>query len=290
MISAKIVSRPKCPWYNSTLCDEKKRRRKLERLWRRTKLEIHKQMYKEQCIRVINLIMKTKKQYYTKKVIECKGDCKKLFSITKRLLTGTVASAKHHSNQCLDSDLANSFNTYFITKVHTIRKASSDEKRCEAVENREFYADIEFSGDRLDCFSSTSVDEVKTLVLHMRSKTCDLDPLPTWMLKECLPDLISIITRIINLSFLEDTVPDCFKRAVVTPLLKKPNLEEDHMQNYRPISQLPFVSKVIEKVVSNRIVDHLVQHELYDNNQSAYRASHSTETSLLRVHASTRTS
>ena len=56
------------------------------------------------------------------------------------------------------------------------------------------------------------------------------------------------------------------------------------MQNYRPISQLPFVSKVIEKVVSNRIVDHLVQHELYDNNQSAYRASHSTETSLLRVH------
>ena len=100
----KIVSRPKCPWYNSTLCDEKKRRRKLERLWRRTKLEIHKQMYKEQCIRMINLIMETKRQYYTKKIMECKGDCKKLFSITKRLLTGTVASAKHHSNQCLDSD------------------------------------------------------------------------------------------------------------------------------------------------------------------------------------------
>ena len=61
-------------------------------------------------------------------------------------------------------------------------------------------------------------------------------------------------------------------------------LDKDVMKNYRPVSVLPFVSKVLEKVVESRLENHLTSNRLYDCVQSAYRACHSTETALLRVH------
>ena len=63
-----------------------------------------------------------------------------------------------------------------------------------------------------------------------------------------------------------------------------PGLDMNNLKNNRPVSNLPFVSKIIEKVVASRIEDHLDKHKLHDNRQSAHRSFHSTETALLRVH------
>ena len=103
-------------------------------------------------------------------------------------------------------------------------------------------------------------------------------------MKACLDNLATVITSIVNKSFDESLVPDCFKSAIVRPLLKKRGLDEDTLKNYRPVSNLLFVSKVIEKVVENRLEQHLSSNNLYEPVQSAYRACHSTETALLRVH------
>jgi hypothetical protein len=56
------------------------------------------------------------------------------------------------------------------------------------------------------------------------------------------------------------------------------------LKNYRPVSNLPFISKILEKVINSRLEDHLQPNHLHDRQQSAYRVHHSTETSLLRVH------
>ena len=72
--------------------------------------------------------------------------------------------------------------------------------------------------------------------------------------------------------------------AIVRTLLKKPNLDKDIMNNYRPVSNLPFLSNILEKVVAKRIEIHLNTHHLDDPLQSAYRQGHSAETALLRVH------
>jgi hypothetical protein len=88
----------------------------------------------------------------------------------------------------------------------------------------------------------------------------------------------------VNKSLNEISVQTAFKQAIVRPLLKKPGLDMNNLKNYRPVSNLPFASKIIEKVVSSRIEDHLSKHKLHDNRQSAYRFFHSTETALLRVH------
>jgi hypothetical protein len=73
-------------------------------------------------------------------------------------------------------------------------------------------------------------------------------------------------------------------------LLKKPGLDKEVLKNYRPVSNLPFVSKIVEKVVAKRIDHHLNSNNLQDNLQSAYRSCHSTETALLRVHRDIATS
>ena len=66
----------------------------------------------------------------------------------------------------------------------------------------------------------------------------------------------------VNKSLNEMSVPTAFKQAIVRPLLKKPRLDMNDLKNYRPVSNLPFVSKIIEKVVASRIEDHLDKHKL----------------------------
>ena len=73
------------------------------------------------------------------------------------------------------------------------------------------------------------------------------------------------------------------KRALVTPLIKKASLNPDEYKNYRPVSNLSFISKTIERIVANQLHDHLMCNNLMEKSQSAYRMFHSTETALLRV-------
>ena len=82
------------------------------------------------------------------------------------------------------------------------------------------------------------------------------------------------------MSLVESSVPSTFKKAVVRPLLKKPTLDKEVLKNYHPVSNLPFISKV----VATRIESHIMLKSLHDDMQSAYRTGHSTETALPSVH------
>jgi hypothetical protein len=86
------------------------------------------------------------------------------------------------------------------------------------------------------------------------------------------------------MSLSTSVVPTSFKRAIVRSLLKKPALEKDILKNYRPVSNLRFISKGLEKVVESRLENHLASNYLHDRVPSANRAGHSTETALLNVH------
>ena len=95
--------------------------------------------------------------------------------------------------------------------------------------------------------------------------------------------LITPITKIINLSIREGKFPKKFKTAHVTPLLKKSTLDKNNFKNYRPVSNLNFLSKLTEKAVANQIKAHIQTFKLDNPFQSAYKAFHSTETALLSV-------
>ena len=99
---------------------------------------------------------------------------------------------------------------------------------------------------------------------------------------DCIKVLLPIITKMLNLSLVSGLFAVDWKCAVVLPLLKKPGLDLLY-KNYRPVSNLHYVSKLTEKMVFEQIHSHMMTHSLYPEFQSAYRKNHSTETALVRV-------
>lgn len=103
------------------------------------------------------------------------------------------------------------------------------------------------------------------------SKSCSLDPLAAVLLKENFDMLLPTLCRIVNLSLESGYVPPSLKTAVLLPLLKKPSLDHEILSNYRPISNLKVISKIIEKVVAVRLQDYLESNQLNEPLQSAYK-------------------
>ena len=120
-------------------------------------------------------------------------------------------------------------------------------------------------------------------MLKSKPTSCTLDPLPTPLLLEFLDELLPTLTCIVNASLQSGSFPLVFKTAVVKPLLKKASLDPNTLKSYRPVSNLSFLSKVIERVVLQQLLMYLNEHHLISPSQSAYRSHHSTETALLKV-------
>ena len=136
-----------------------------------------------------------------------------------------------------DKDLANSFADFFQSKI---------EKICETFVGIEAYNPEMSSIPKLCQFTPMTESEVKTIIIAMKSKSCKSDPIPTHIFKQLLPSVIPTVTKIVNLSLSEGEFCHMWKVAVVRPLLKKEGLEPNK-PNYRPVSNLTFMSKIIEK-------------------------------------------
>ena len=178
-------------------------------------------------------------------------------------------------------ELCNSFATFFNGKVANIRQ-NLDAKTvgdCEDLCN----AYNEQCNTLLSKFHNVSVDDVSKVILSLPNKSCMLDTLPMPMFKDNVDVLAEPLTKIINESFNSGVFPAQLRTAVVTPILKKQNLDKQHLKNYRPVSNISYVSKIMEKLVCVQIKDHLASNDLQERYQSAYREQHSTETALLCV-------
>src|SRR6218665_1779213 len=135
----------------------------------------------------------------------------------------------------------------------------------------------------LSTFQPTSETEVSNLLQSLPNKQCELDPIPTSLLKDCASIFVPIITTIVNLSLSTGSFPLLFKHSLVTPLLKKPSLDKEILSNYRPVSNLSFISKLTERVVS-RINVYLTSNSLLNPHQSGFTKRHSTETLLTSLY------
>ena len=135
----------------------------------------------------------------------------------------------------------------------------------------------------MDTLHPAKEQEIQFIIAASPNKQWALDPFPTGLVKSCKTILSPIIMEMINKSLSSGEFPQAFKNALVTPLLKKRTLDEEILNNYGPVSNLTFVSKIIEKVVASRLNHHLMVNNLQEPFQSAYRVNHSTETAMLRV-------
>ena len=275
--SRTITIRKDDDWYTSELAAEKRLRRKLERRYNRTKLVVDHQAYCAQRDKYNSLLNSTKAAYY-KQEIESAENSKDLFRTCKKLLNRSSKSVLP-SYECAN-ELANRFVQYFGDKIKLIRE---DLETPSPSGTEQLDLSRIFEGEPLQNFRLLDVDEVKKYILAAPNKSCSLDPIPTSVLKQCIEATAPVFTLLVNASLeCADFSPE-LKRAFITPLLKKAILDCEILKNYRPVSNLSFLSKLIERIVCTQLIDHLKLHNLYETFQSAYRTLHSTETALLRV-------
>ena len=102
-----------------------------------------------------------------------------------------------------------------------------------------------------------SVSEISKLIRSMPAKSSPMDKIPTTVIKKCADAFAPLLTRLVTLSFNEGKFPDTYKQALVTPLLKKEGLDADVFGNYRPISNLNTISKIVERVYMTRLAMHV---------------------------------
>ena len=268
-----VRDRTPAPWKTEDVKEAKRKARRAERKWRKTGLNVDEQIYVSETKNYMTVSNKARKEYYSNKIKECSTT--KEVHLVSDILLGKSKCTPLPTN-INKSELSQHFSDYFVEKIKQIRK-DLDIKTA---------ADVSFDGHygtTLNFFEKVTEDELKKIILSMPSKTCSLDPLPTSLTKLLLPELLPLITKIINLSLQKGVVPNSFKEALVIPLLKKPNLDCNQMKNFRPVSNLPFLSKVLERVVLSQLLNHLNHNKLLETFQSAYRIDHSTETAVLSV-------
>ena len=175
-----------------------------------------------------------------------------------------------------DKTLADQFASFFHNKIKTIRDTfipSNIEKK------------VHPSSDppNITAFTEVHQDTVNKIIRNSPTKSCLLDPWPTFLIKQCSDILLPSITKLVNCLLIEGCVPYGFKPAEDSPLIKKATLPADDFKNYCPVSGLSFISKLVEKVVAKQLLEHIHVHTLDNPNQSAYKTSYSTETALLFI-------
>ena len=164
---------------------------------------------------------------------------------------------------------------HFTSKVDSVRAATANAS-APVINSRRTTA--------LSRLDELTPDEASKLLSTAPSKHCQLDPVLTWLLKQVSDVIVPVLMLICNASFFAGRLPQSQKQAIVSARLKKPTLDPDDLNSYRPISNLSFVSKFVERAVAGRFVRHCEEHHLHPAKQSAYRRFHSTETAVLVVY------
>ena len=139
------------------------------------------------------------------------------------------------------------------------------------------------SGDFLETFENVDNLYVVLVSNQVSSKSQPSQNVPSKILQK-LSFLYNLMSEIINESFLNPVFPTPFEHGIVIPIFKSGDIEE--ISNYRPITNLHFAFKVIEKVIALQLKRFLGEHTVFDEHQSAYRKYHSTETALLDLKSS----
>ena len=256
-------------WMDAECRQLRRTSRMLERRYRRTQQPSDRQKWVEHERRRHQVYRRKEQSYWSTLLSDHAGQPRKLWRSLNALLgkntTRGSSSNCPSAQQLLD---------YFIEKVASVRRSTSGSEASTTLPS---------TSARLDHFTACSVDDIQKVIMAAPAKSCALDPVPTEVLKMFLQELLPYITSMCNASLLQGCLPQSQRHATVVPRLKKANADQTDVKNYRPISNLTFMSKVVERLVCQQLVAYLEQHDLLPRLQSAYRRFHSTETSILKL-------
>ena len=236
-----VVHRPCAPWYPDDISVQTNIRGKLERKWRCSKLPADRERYVFQNGVVNNMIASAMQDYYSSKIQENSGNNGFLFKTIEKLLSSNPAQRYPFGTD----NLSESFVDFFTNKIVRIRNDLDTFSRIpngSPVTSCSTKTDSCLASQFLREFRLVDEEVISGYVRNLCTNSCTLHPIPWTVFQRCHRGLAPIITRIVNLSLQGGQVPDSLKVGVKKPLLKKRGAEHENFSNFRPVSNLYFLS------------------------------------------------
>ena len=197
------------PWFNENLRDHKRIVRNCEWIWKKYKTEETWLAFKIERSKFRGSLKWARKEFVSKSILECDRDNRKLYKLASSLMG---AAKENPLPECdTKEDLANQFAEFFIIKIQNIR---------DRLDSLPVYDHKDSSPPKLAKSEPLMEEEVKQIIKVVPSKCCDLDVIPTSLLKEALELLLPILMKLVNLSLAEGVFIQEWKIALVKPLLK----------------------------------------------------------------------
>ncbi|KAM4521909.1 uncharacterized protein PAE49_001834 [Odontesthes bonariensis] len=207
------------PWFTPELRQLKATGRRLERLYERTGLTVHSQMYSDHLHHYKDALTTAKSSYYSNLINTGTGNNRVLFSTVSRLLQPPKTLPPD-----ISTDQCTAFLDFFNSKINTIHQQLASS--CTSPKDPPWM--ITTGQPLISClsdFTPASEHTISEYINKAKTTTCQLDPLPTSLVKACLPSISPMITNIINSSLTTGIVPPILKLAAITPILKKPGAD-----------------------------------------------------------------
>ena len=263
--------RPLTPWFDVECTQLRRRCRALERRYRRTGSPSDRSAWVIALHEKHATLESKERTYWLSRIAAAEGNSSKLW----KSLSGVLARDKKASDAAINCPLsADDLLDFFHDKVETVRASTGGSTVVD---------DLPPASSTMDGLRTYTEEEVRRIIMESPVKSCMLDPIPTFLLRDVIDSLLPFLTAMCNASLREGHLPLSQRHAIVVPLLKKPSMERAEMKSYRPVSNVTFLSKVIERMVVQQLTEYLQVHGLLPELQSAYRKGHSTETALLCV-------
>ena len=212
-LKTKVVTQ--CPpkaWFNEGIAKEKQVVRNREYVFKKYKSKSTWMSLKVERHKLHNTIYLAKKDPISELVASCGNDSDKLYKLINNL-TGCKSECPQPDKD--PESLAEEFADFFLDKITTIHQ--------DLAQYTPYTCEVGFQSGFKQFESMTEV-EVSGIIHNMSSKSCELDAIPTTLLKQILPDVIGVITKIVNISLTTGAFSQSWKTTVIHPLLKKQEL------------------------------------------------------------------
>ena len=262
-------------WLTKGILNSIKHKNKLYKSYISNPCQINKDKYSNYRNKLTHIIRKSKSNHYSKLLQASQGDCKRTWSVLNNVLNkGNHSTVLPDAVNDNTSNLAKQFNDFFSSIGATL---SSQINQPQGVSFNHF-----LSGN-YPCslfMKPTHSDELIRIISDLKSShTAGVDGICTKVLKAIAPIIIEPLVHCINLSLTTGVMPQMAKIAKIIPIFK--SNDKNVMNNYRPISILPSFSKVIEKVVYNRLLNFLDKFNILVPSQYGFRGKSTTCMAIL---------
>lgn len=262
------VKRQSCPWITSTVKQMMRLRDEAYTVCHSTKRDVDIKYYKDLKSVVNKAIHAEKAAFFQQNINRNVCNSRLLWKNIKKNVVDFKRNETLIPSHVANPDAAN---------THFLNAPGNDAVHISTLSY--------FEHHRYNCstFSIRTVEEshIAKIITNISSNAIGVDGISRDMILLTLPRTLKVITNLINKSIYTGIFPDVWKEAIVKPIPKKPN--PNNLSDLRPISILPFLSKIIEKVICQQLTAYLLANKILPQKQSGFRAGHSTATALLDV-------